>query len=603
MTMRSCTMTLALVGCFIAYHASAADQLASASAEKSSPDLKPALSAEVTFQSVSGDALDTIAPDSPFAINVKINNHAGGDPPAGLELFGWLRREDASNLQCAESAENFQRTGRLPVGAIFLNDPVIGAVTEDNAMLLVDPEFSLATANLLAAGKLSGQAAAIVADDDARRFLLPMPESGTLVAVDAAGTISVLASDLGHPVAVVPGTKGDAIVLDAFSQRLRRLSGDKVPDIKANGLRDSYNGYAAAVWGSEGAAAFDTRSGELLLKVPGRADSAAILADESPFALAVLEENKVQIHYLDAPASPPISIELAASATELAVSPHGRFLFAHDPLMGPVSVVDVARSRLVQATHADRLPISEIVVTNEAAYLMLADQSRVGVLDFVALSRGEPSEFREVPLGGARKTLLDASGYLSTLWPQSGVLAVHAESGQGYRIAEASAMGNAPPMTFTPIRGGVPRRVAVLDRSFREEPRGSFRTVASLPGPGRWELVATTGIGSLSFCASLPVLDEGDPTQVPGLLNAVVEIGTRALRLKLTDGDGIAVSTEGEITFSALSGAWRDTVYIRTDNDGLSDDIYDLPESGTVVVTISERDGGAWLPLVLEDLK
>ena len=567
------------------------------------PELKPALSARVSFGAVGGGDVEAIAPQSPFIIDVSIINHLGSQPPAGLAVFGWLRRYDESNLQCAESAENFLRTGRLPVGAVFLNDPIIGAVTDDNAVLLVDPEFSLATANLLAAETLSEAPAQIVADNESRRFLLPIPGRGTLVSIGTGGTKTEIARNLGQPVAVVPGLDGDAIVLDASRHRLLRISGGDVPDIAARGLRGSDRAQAAAVWGHTGVMAFNTANGEVLLDVPGAADSAAVLSnDDTPFALATVRHDMLQLYYFDAPITEPITIKLPASAAELAVSPFGRFVFAYDPSGGPVSVIDVGRSRLVQSTSANGIPVSEVIVTDEAAYLMLADQSRVGVLDFVSFVNGERAEFREVPLGNARKEMLKGPGLLAPLWPLPGVLAVHAENRQGYRIAEASSMGNAPPMTFTPIRGGVPRQVAVLDRSFREQSNGSFRTVASLPGSGRWELVATTGIGSLSFCASLPVSDPGEPAVEPGIISAVAQSGVRALKLKLTNSDGDPISTGGTLTFSALSGAWRDSVPMQTDSEGLSTDIYDLPDSDTVVVILDTLNENEWLPLILEDI-
>lgn len=567
------------------------------------PELKPALSASVKFSSIQGADLPLIAPQSPFAIEVKITNLIGSDAPAGLQLFGWLRRHDESNLTCTESAESFLRTGRLPLGAVFLNDPVIGAVTKDNALLLVDPEFSLATANLLAADTLSGTPAQIVPDNAARRFLLPLPSQGKLLAIGSGGTKTEIANNLGQPIAVVPGSNGDVIVLDAVSQRLIRISGRQVPEMQAHGLRGSAWSESAAIWSDEGAIAFNTSDGRVLLDVPGAADSAAVLSDVAhPFALAVLLNDQLRIHYFDAPGDSATSITLAAPATELAVSPHGRFVFAHDPLGGPVSVIDVGRSRMVQASKAKGVPVSEIVVTDEAAYLMLADQSRVGVLDFVSLASGTEAEFREVPLGKPRDELLTSPGLLAPLWPQPGVLAVHAQSQQGYRVAEASSMGNAPPMTFTPIRGGVPKQVAVLDRSFLEEPRGSFRTVASLPGSGEWELVATTGIGSLSFCATLPVSDPGEPEKVPGSIDAVKQSDGRSIRLKLTDSKGSTVATTGVLTFSALSGRWRDSLLMQTDTDGLTIDIYELPDAGPVGVTLNTQDGNHWLPIVLEEL-
>lgn len=114
-------------------------------------ELKPALTATTEFLSLDGQPVPSIAPHMPVQIRVSIANGLGGGTPAGLKLFGWLRRIDADDLPCGQSAEAFLRTGRLPNGTMFLNDPVIGVVTEDGAFAVSDPDFSLASANILGA--------------------------------------------------------------------------------------------------------------------------------------------------------------------------------------------------------------------------------------------------------------------------------------------------------------------------------------------------------------------------------------------------------------------------------------------------------------------
>ena len=98
-------------------------------------DLKPALKAMTEFLALDGRPIPAIRPQEPVQIRVSITSGLGGGPPAGLELFGWLRRVDDSDLPCGQSAEAFLRTGRLPNGTMFLNDPVIGVLTEDSAFI------------------------------------------------------------------------------------------------------------------------------------------------------------------------------------------------------------------------------------------------------------------------------------------------------------------------------------------------------------------------------------------------------------------------------------------------------------------------------------
>ncbi|WP_226576121.1 hypothetical protein [Acuticoccus sediminis] len=586
----------------------AAVQCAAIAMAQPGDELKPALTAEVTLTALDGTPAAPIAPHEPFAVTVTITGHGGGEAPKGLTLFGWLRRQKETDLPCAETAEAFLRTGRLSTGTVFLNDPVIGVLTEDDAVTLVDPEFSLATANLLAASRLGSRPATLVTDEHARRFLLPLSDEGRLVAVDAAGSVTEVARDLGRPVTVVPVPGGGAVVQDAAARRLVRVpEGPSVPPLVADGLAGGAHD-AAAVWGTEGAAAFSLRDGAVMARTREAATAAAVLArDGKPFALLTAASGgRLAVHYLDDPRH-PVAIDVPVNPRRLAVAGDGRFVVAYDPAGGPVAIVDVARSALVQVSHArDRdgteVPVSEVMISDRTAYLMLADQSRVGVLDLVALGRGEEAEFREVPIGEKRATPRVDDGLLASLYPDHGVLALNVKSRQAYRIAEASAMGNAPAMTATKLMGGVPRRIATLDRSFREAPAGTFRTVASLPGPGRWELVATTGLGSLSFCSALPVATPDDPdAPLEGRIAAVAAEDGTGLRFRLSDGSGAPLAVRGVLTFSEFTGAWRERVPIRTGTDGTSSAVYTLPPGSLVAVTVAAPGGHIFEPIVLEE--
>ncbi|MGR6430546.1 hypothetical protein ACU5AY_06450 [Rhizobium sp. PAMB 3174] len=561
-------------------------------------ELKPPHSARVAFEPLEGKT-GKIAPGAAFRISVDVINSAGADAPAGLTLFGWLRRTDPSNLPCGEAAESFFRTGHLPVGAVFLNDPLVAMLTEDDALHLVDPDFSLASANILGAVRFGSRPGGITADPDRRRLLVTLPEEGRVVAVDTAARQSELATGLTRPETALPVADGGAIVLD--DGRLRRVPKGPVPDFAARTLLPVPGFPEALAIGLDTLTLFDRSKGRVLMNWDIRAAAAVPLyGPEGAFGLAALSARDLLIRYLDAPDAAPLRIELVGPARAIVQSRDGRFLFAYDPRGGPVSIIDLALTRLVQSTRAADTAVSEIVSGNSAAYLMLADQSRIGVLDLVSLARSGQAEFREVPLGAARAVPIATAGYLASLWPDSGVIAMHQESRQGYRLQDFAAMGNAPAMSAIPLRGGVPRAIHVLDRSFREGPRGSFRTVTALPGPGRWELVATTGIGQLSFCAEVPVAEPGDPAPEVGRLLAVPAGESGAIQIRAVNGVGRPLKLRGVITFAAFSGAWRDHAPLETDDAGLSLAIYELPPGDPVVLTLETDNISRFDPLLME---
>ncbi len=370
--------------------------------------------------------------------------------------------------------------------------------------------------------------------------------------------------------------------------------------IGVNQMDIAPSGDTLAVSGPAGAYLRDATTGEVRIATDDPADHAIPLADlAETFALATLRGQSVAIRYTDAPET-AVTVDLPALATQLAAGPEGRWILAHDPASEtPVILIDVARARVAQ-TIATPGPVSEIAFTDRAAYLMTADQSRVGVLDLAAIHPDRAAPLREVALGQPRAAPIDHAGYLAPLWPQPGMIAVHAESYTGFIIHDYSTMGDAPPMSAIRLRGGVPRLVAGFDRSFREVEPGVFRTTAMLPGPGQYELVTTTGIGALSFCAALPATEGIVAPPAPGRLLAE-PADAEHVRLTFRGGDGAPV---GDAVFSVLvSGLatpWRNAVTLRSDGAGQALDLLALPSGGPVVIAARGSDGHVFHPLVLE---
>jgi hypothetical protein len=568
-------------------------------------DIKPALAAKTEFLDHSGQPVTRVRPEQPVVIRVTIASSLSDEAPAGLSLFGWLRRMNSSDLPCGEAAEAFLRTGRLPTGTIFLNDPVIGTLTEDNAFIVSDPEFSLATANILGATTFSSRPSALVTDAERRRFLFALPDEGRVVAFGTAGQEETVLEALEAPrdVAATPGV--GVMVLEAGGRLL--FGGEKggvteIADAVAAIRPTSDPRWLVAISPDQGLL-IDTVTRRITqsLDQPGLTDTAALMSDGegSPFALATLARTEVAIRYLDDPGA-PVEIALPNAATRLAAAPGGRVLLAWSPDGGPVHVIDVARGRLVRSVGANAA-ISEIAFSDRSAFLMLESQTHVGALDLAAIARGDTAEFREIQIGTASDAPAGDRRLLAPLWPMEGMLAVHADSYQGYRIMDGSTMGDAPAMTATALRGGVPRMVATLDRSFRERPRGVFTTVASLPGSGRYEFVAATGLGALNFCAEVPVAEPDGPAGAqPGKLLALRD--GHAVRLRVIDSAGRPLpDLSGTLTFAALVGGWRANAPITTDATGLSEATYALPDIGEIFVRLEAQGRDAFSPLLLED--
>ncbi len=602
-------------------------------AERAYPSARAALSASVSYLDLDGHRVDTVPRDAPFAIEVALVNEAGSDPPAGLTLAGWLRPTSDSNLECVQAARAWRATGRVPIGAIDLNGPVLGVLDELGSLVVVDPELDLASANLIAATRFDERPSAFVADPAAGRFLVALPGAGRVESLAlAGGDRTSLAGDLADPSDLIPLDDARFWVLERGTGDVSRIADgerDRVLPLGAEALHAGINGHAFAARGARGAWLLGRRDGETLLSIDGEGvDDAVPLGDERDVAgLALLRLGRLSIHYRDADAAagPPIELGLPADgpATRLAASPDGRWLFAWTPRGGPVAIIDVARGRLLQGVGAGS-PIADVHVGTRAAFLMLADQTRIGAVDLGSLRADEAANVREVALGQASTSRVADARLLSALPPGDDVLAVHADSYTGFVVHDRSVMGDAPPMTAIRLRGGVPWQVAAIDRGFREVETGRFRAVARLPASGSHELVVSTGIGGLSSCFEVPAAaPSAPPPAEPGRISALAPGAASApanplvtgaprtdagagQRLQFADADGgSSGELVGELTFSALQSSWRARAELATDADGVSLQRYALPPLGAIVVTaaVAGRESGAersFRPLLLE---
>jgi hypothetical protein len=584
----------------------AAAACAATAAAGQAQDLRPALAAQVEFLDLAGAPVEAVEASDPVLLRVTIRSALSDEPPKGLSLFGWLRPMGETDLPCEAAAESFLRTGRLSTGAIFLNDPVIGVVTEDAGFLVTDPDFSLATANILGAETFESRPAALAADPGARRFLIALPDEGRVAAVDATGQSRTLVETGGRPVGVVPQEAGAALVVLEDGTLLRHDPAAGSATL-ASGIR-ALRPLAQSAWTvalAETEAVLLDPSGTTALRAPmppgGDAAGLAEIEETVPFALAVLGDGEVAIRYLDAPDS-PVVVSLPGPASHLSAAPGGRVLLAWDPKGTEVHIVDVGRSRVVRTIHAPT-SVSEVAFSDRTVFLMLDTQTHVGALDLIALARGERAEFREIPIGTASEPATERRQLLAPLWPADGMLAIHAETFQGYRLADSSVMGDAPAMTATSLRGGVPRLAATLDRSFAEVRPSVFETVASLPGAGRFELVTTTGLGALDFCAEFPVAApvSGAARAVEGLVS-VTPAEAGSVRFQLTEAGGEpAAHRRGMATFVALGSGWSARAQLDTDAEGLTVQHFALPDMRPLVVRIEMPGAARFRPILIEE--
>ena len=562
--------------------------------------LQPAMQGYVALYDLAGNPIEKTAPRTPFRIDVTIVNAAGSEAPAGLVLAGWLRPVSVRNMSCKEAARAYHATQRLPIGTVDLNGAAVGVLMEDGTVTIVDPDFSLASANLIGASTFPVPPSALTADPFGNRFLAVIEHTGEVYAVPVqGGERTLLVDGLDRPGDVFPQRDGSIWIHETGADRLSLVIEQTIEhSIPALGATRTEDGAHLLVRTADSVVLIETETDELPVKIASGAplDAVVLPGRNGPVGVAILTGAHVGIHYLDA-VDTPTEIALTDAAARLVLDPTGRFLFAFRPDGNAISAIDVAKGHVAQVIGSNP-PVVDIAFVGRAAFLMTADQSLLGAIDLASIKRGAEPKVREIALGKAREKWRGGPGMMTTLYPEDVMLAVHAESFTAFPIHDNSLMGDAPPMSAITLRGGVPLAVASLDRGFEEVAPGRFQTTSQLPEDRAYELVVTTGIGDLSFCAT--VSGAGDVAATgPGTISAIER--QRLTYLKFQDADGNPIRFRGDLTFSSLIGGWRRHARIEADDDGLTRQGFDLPPAGPIVVTAQPFRNQEFHPLLLGD--
>jgi len=562
--------------------------------------IKPALRAHISLFDLDGRAIDEALPDRPFTIEVAFQNEVGSDAPGGLALTGWLRPLSSRNVACVDAARAYHATQRLPIGTVDLNGAVVAALMEDGTLTIVDPDFNLASANLIDATTFDDPPDLLISDPFNKRFFTISSKAGEIFSLAAAGgDPELIASGLARPSTVLPSRDGSMWIYESGAAQVVHISnGQTISTHPALGVRIDKHGTTAMVFDVDGVSVIDSGGGNtnMRLDISGVKDVVAIQGQEKMTGIATLSDSGITIHYVDAPDA-PVHIPLTESAGRIVIDPYNRFLFAYSEGKGSVSIVDIARGHLAQVVGASS-PVVEIAFAGRAAFMMAADQSRVGAIDLGSIKRGRAAKIREISLGTTRSQPLRGPGLLSAVLPEDIMLAVHADSRTGFPIHDYSVMGDAPPMSAISFRGGIPAAIAAIDRGFQEVETGRFRTTTTLPDARAYELVATTGIGTLSVCVPVSTGSSMVKSE-PGAIGILKRHDVT--HLTFSDSNGAPVRFEGELTFSSLLGGWRRYAHVVAGKDGITKQVVQLPDHRPIVVTARSYGDQEFHPFVLGD--
>ena len=545
---------------------------------------------------LTGRATEPDAGDK-LRLRVSLREPATDAAPRGLLLRAWARPVAADNPGCARAAQNFRSTRRTPLGSVDMNGVLVSVLNRDASLSVIDPKLNLYSSNLIAAHVLNDMPAAIAADRRGMRMLAAHAD-GRIEAVDVAGPgRTVIARDLGPLRAIVAapngriwaGTQDGALIaMSPAGEMLERtpLPGPVTlirPDDPESPLLLAFtdSGAARMIDASDGRAIMATR-------FPAPLRSVAPVGQVGLIALQG-DAEAAQIRYADAP-DRAVPVALGAPFARVATDPAGRIAVLWTPGDALVALVDLALGRVVQQLSLDKATVSEVTFTDNAAYLLSHDGGYVGALDLATVALGRSAVMRQVNLGFQGPAPDGDTRLIVPLLPAPQVMAVTPENQTGWLIEELASSVEMPPMDSVRLRGGIPARVHILDRSFDEVAPGVFEAAWAFDA-GDWELVLTSDLGDISTCVPFHVRGAVERAElrpvrlIPDVATAAVVGRDYDLRLRVLDTDGAPVALDrlALLVPSMISG-WSTRVTASKGADGTLRATLRLPHAGPFAI-------------------
>lgn len=536
----------------------------------------------------------------PVGLRVTLRDAVTGRAPRGVALAGWIRPDSAGNTSCEDAARGFRVTRRIPLGATDLNGVLLFSANRDGSLGVIDPKLNLQSSNMIAAAVQTQVPDTIAVDTARMRALLRFAGKDGLTAFSLlTGAVTPVAPDLSQPSDIV-ASDGIGVWAASGDGTIRRIGGPALAPIAvAPGpgpveLRlpaDPDVGLLAGFGRGGGLVVVEGATGRIVLSDPARAPFAdlGVLPDGTVLGLSG-DGRQGRILFPDDPGR-EITVPLGFRAARLRISPDGRFAAAFAPGGRGIALLDPARAQVLQALELTDGGVTDFVFTDDAGYLLSLDGGFAGLIDLGSIRQGVGAQIRKVDLGRKSATPPAGAQLLMPLWPSPQVLAVDPETQTGWILHDAQAVGEMPPMESLRLRSGIPQKVAVADRSFREVQGGVFETVGVIAG-GPHELILTTGIGGLTACLGFDVRGGADRAQAQAIMLSVVSADgvyragrEEALSFIFHDISGTPIRVErAEFVVPSLSTSWVGRLVARPGPDGRLQARLRFPHAGPFAV-------------------
>lgn len=515
------------------------------------------LSVSLELADLDGRPLAQAPIDTPFRMHIGFS----GPAERNLAPTAWLRRAGEGAATCQDSARAVRVTGRLGAEDVPLAGLAVVTIDRANRVAIVDPArpaSSRIVAGIVDLGESPGDS--VVHAERGELLVSRANQSDVLALPLPWGKPRTLASGLARPTTLLPAQAGrlwlatrDRVLL--LDRSGANLHAENVPD----GARLLDAGPARVlIAGPNGEGRLlDRATGATRATFP--AGSIGAVAAATRDAILTTHADRLVRLFGDSPDRPEI-LDVPGPITAIRTDAAGRWAIAasRDADDGhQLHLVDLVTGRRAFGFAAPE-PFDEAVLTESAVFLTWPSRPLVTVIDLAALGRGGDAAIRDVRLNAAAEPggATRSGAMMVSLAPLSAV-AVMRPGGRTLHMVLAGGGLTSAPVQAIELKGDAPVAIAAYPRSLVAMGDGRFEATARLPRGGRWELVATTGIGGTTACLPVATTPVPEPPPEPALIATILarEADGASLSVSLRDWPGPLPRHGLRLRLAALDGS------------------------------------------------
>jgi YVTN family beta-propeller protein len=465
------------------------------------------------------------------AIEVRFSDTASGFPIAGGGPAAWMDRkpsqEKTTQAQCVGKVQRFAEGSTFSHTTLDLTSYFVVTMNSDATLTVVDPRFGYGDTRLLAMVSLDGPGEDWANTGDGRRIFVSVPSANQVVAIDTASWKAV-ATAASVPHASRVALQPDEAYLWAAYGAETDDSGVVVlnaRDLKVAARISTGRGYHHIAFTEDSSVAFvtnpkdgtvsviDVRKLALASNVPVGAWPKWIAYSDLAKAVYITNEGDGKIVAIDA-AEHKIIATMAATPGlgQIRFAPGGRFAVTVNPKDDMLYVVDAASNQIVQRRKLEGGP-DQIAFTNKTVHIRQTGSDNVLMIALASLGQ-QDTEISVADFPGGRH----APGETSHPTPADGIVQASGENAvlianPGDKSVYFYMEGSAAPTGNLGNYGREPRAVLSMDRNLRERSPGVYRTTATLPAAGSYDLALFLDRPRIVSCFDLAIAS--DPSRSP----------------------------------------------------------------------------------------